>query len=279
MLRWVISVAVLLAFAAAPASADVDAYATIYKTKDITVTEDINITKTIDIDVEVTVEPVSVAEAFALLNQTNVHNHACTACAEKADLIQRGANSNSGIVTVNQAAGNNNNQGHAIAISIDDIGGGGPPDDPDGEDGFAHAQAHVDQKNAMNRIDAVELAFRDADILGSFNFNSGVIFANQSVGNNNNQGNALAMGASLVGTGVALAEADLGQVNKNNNNFESQLGNNGEPSGHIGINKTAFIGRSIIGNSGIVGVNQSAGNNGNQANVVSFAFATSPITD
>ena len=80
MLRWVISVAVLLAFAAAPASADVDAYATIYKTKDITVTEEINITKNVDIDVRVDVEPESVAEAFALLNQTNVHNHACTAC-------------------------------------------------------------------------------------------------------------------------------------------------------------------------------------------------------
>lgn len=276
MLRWVISVAVLLAFAAAPASADVDAYATIFKDKDITVTEWINIDKNVDVDVTVDVEAESVAEAFALLNQTNNNNHACSACAEKTDYIDASANDNSGIVTVNQAAGNNNNQGAAISLAIDDIGGGGPPpDNPDAEDGFAHAQAHADQRNMFNTIDAVELAFRDAWIDASFNGNNGVIHGNQSAGNNNNQGNVLAMGVSLLGTGVALAESDLGQENRNNRNFESQLVEFDGPA-HVGINKEARLNGSVNSNSGIVGINQSAGNNGNQANVVSFAFATSP---
>jgi hypothetical protein len=268
MHRWIMGVA-MLAFVAAPATADVDAFATIYKDKDITIQEWITITKTVEIDVTVVSEPDSVAEAFALVNQTNNDNEACENCAEKSDTISDSAVGNSGIITVNQAAGNNTNQGDDIAIAIDRLipGGGGGGG---GTDSFAHAQAHVEQDNNRNDVDAVEILFRDALITSSFNFNSGVVHANQSTGNNNNQANALSMAVGLSGEGVAMAEADLGQTNCGNTNFESQDG----ATPFDGINKTAVIAGSVSNNSGIVGVNQSSGNNGNQANVVAFAVAT-----
>jgi hypothetical protein len=263
----------MLAFVAAPATADVDAFATIYKDKDITIQEWITITKTVEIDVTVVSEPDSVAEAFALVNQTNTNNEACENCAEKSDTISASALNNSGIITVNQAAGNNTNQGHDIAIAIDRLIPGGGGGGAGGEDSFAHAQAHVEQDNSSNDVVAIEILFRDALITNSFNDNSGVIHGNQSTGNNNNQANALSLAVGLAGEGVALAEADLGQNNCNNTNFESQDG----VAPFDGINKTATIASSINGNSGIVGVNQSSGNNGNQANVVAFAAATSLV--
>jgi hypothetical protein len=273
MHRWVLSVA-LFAFVAAPAAADGDLYWTVYKDKDIYVSEWITINKNIDIDVDVDVDADSVAEALALLNQNNEYNKACDNCAEKRDTIDGSVNDNSGIVSVNQAAGNNNNQGDAIAIAIDDTSGGGGDIPPDAEDSFADSQAHVEQNNRYNDIDAVNLAFRDALITGSINGNSGVIHVNQATGNNNNQGNALSVALGLQGTGVALAEADLAQDNYLNENYESdsQGHRDGDP---IGINKTATITGSINDNSGVIGVNQTAGNMANQANVVSVAAATS----
>ena len=45
--------------------------------------------------------------------------------------------------------------------------------------------------------------------------------------------------------------------------------------GPAGVNKSATIDTgSITGNTGIIGVNQEAGNFGNQANIVSFAAVT-----
>jgi hypothetical protein len=117
----------------------------------------------------------------------------------------------------------------------------------------------------------VNIIFRDALIDTSINDNLGIVHVNQATGNMNNQGNALAIGVSLVGDGVALAEADLGQVNCNNTVFESDSEVSTEPG--FGINKTATITDSVINNQGVVGVNQTAGNMANQANVVAIAAA------
>jgi hypothetical protein len=266
MAKWVLSFVGLLAFAAGPAAADVFIVADIFKFKDIVVFEEIDIYKDVYVNVLVDSFPDSVAESDAIVNQTNELNYACENCAEKRDTIIDSANFNSGIATVNQAAGNNNNQGSAISIAIDVL-----KDAPPGEgtDSFAEAQAAAQQSNLDNRIEAVNLLFRDAIIERSVNDNIGVVHVNQAAGNNNNQLNELAIALGLSGAGVALAEADLGQFNSGNTNWESD---DGIPS-PVGINKLALINDSVNRNTGVIGVNQTAGNMANQANVVAFAAA------
>jgi hypothetical protein len=264
MRKWVvISLAVWLALGLATAFADVTITATITKDKDKTVTETLTKTKTVDLDVLVVATPDKFSESEAIVNQSNFENEVCENCAEKRDQIINSGNSNSGVVTVNQAAGNMNNQGSAISIAVDVPTP--PSETPGTETGFAEAQASVEQENTVNLVESINILFREATIDTSYNDNTGVVHVNQSAGNMNNQANALSIAVSFD-AGVALAESDLGQFNTGNTVLETNVGTleGGEP-------KLATITGSVNGNSGVIGVNQSAGNMANQANVVSFA--------
>jgi hypothetical protein len=92
----------------------------------------------------------------------------------------------------------------------------------------------------------------------------------------NNQANQLSLAVSLLGDthegGVALSEADLGQLNVNNSAHESDSAPLDTTDIQIGINKSASMTGSVSNNVGIVGVNQGAGNMANQGNNVSAAF-------
>jgi hypothetical protein len=108
----------------------------------------------------------------------------------------------------------------------------------------------------------------EAQIVSAIDNNTGVVHVNQAPGDLNSQANAVAMVVSMTG-GVALAEADLGQVNSFLNVNESA------PSGP-GIVRTATITSAVNANTGVIGVNQSSGTGSNQANVVSFATTLTP---
>ena len=132
-----------------------------------------------------------------------------------------------------------------------------------------------------NIVDTINIVFRNALITNAINNNTGVVQVNQSPGQMNNQSNVLALAFSLRPGGVALAEADLGQFNQGNFVGESdgqQVSGKAVVGDGIGINKSASITGSINGNIGIVGVNQSAGNMANQANIVSFSAVMVPVT-
>jgi len=274
---------------AAAASADVTVTAVITKDKDITVTETITKFKDVDIEADVTLLVNKAAEVDSLINQSNFDNEACENCAEKLDWILDSVNNNTGAVSVNQAAGNNNNQANALSAAIDseEIPGDIPEEEipePNGTPGgFAEAQAAVDQVNGLekettvvrdgelisvtvvrtplpNIVDSVNIVFREARIEGSINNNLGVVGVNQATGNMANQANNLGLAIALS-VGVALAEADLGQENANNVVHERD------------VLKTALLLNSVNGNTGIVGVNQSSGNMANQANVAGLSAA------
>lgn len=263
-----VAAAVALLFVGMPASADVTVTATVNKAKDVFVDEDIFIDKFVFIDADIVSTPDKAAESLATVNQTNTENEACSNCAEKEDRIRASFNSNSGIVTYNQAAGNMNNQGNAVSTAVDfEVEDGEQQNGPEGS-GFAEAQAAADQDNFVNTVDAVNLLFRTASIRSSGNNNSGVLFMNQSPGNLNNQANELSMAISFEDDGVALSEAELGQLNTANLALESAR-QTGEDA--VGINKNAVIRNSLSGNTGVVGVNQSVGNNANQGNVFAIA--------
>jgi hypothetical protein len=277
-------------FIANAASADVTVLANINKTKDITVTEFITILKTVDLTAFVDITPGKAAEAQGLINQTNYDNTACGNCAEKTDTIDGSITGGTGIANVNQATGNMNNQGNAVSVAWDVTRPPPvtppPPDVPPGApgaSGFANSQAHIDQKNGEdseggsfpNLVDTVNLLFRDATITDSINDNSGIVQVNQNTGNMNNQANQFVLAVSLLGDsqqgGVALSEADLGQVTVANRDQESDSVPTDDNRSLIGINKNVSIDGSITGNTGVVNVNQGAGNMSNQANNVSAA--------
>lgn len=265
----------LLGYAGA-VQADVIVNATIDKLKTVNVNETINVDKFVNIDAFVDNNALKAAESLALVNQRNENNEACTNCAEKQDIINDSFNTNSGLVTWNQAAGNMNNQANAISASVDNfVPGDGDEVDPE-ETGFAEAQASAEQINGdrddgANTVDSVNILFRDARLIASGNGNTGVLFLNQSAGNMNNQVNELSLAVAFADEGVALSEADLGQWTTGNFVGESDgTGPDGGPAGD-GINKAATINGSLNGNAGIVGVNQSVGNLANQGNVFSLA--------
>jgi hypothetical protein len=260
----------------APALATVTVFATVDKDKDITINETITITKNVTLTADVNIEVHKAAESLAIANQDNFFNKACTNCAEKRDIVIDSFNDNSGVVDGNQAAGNMNNQGNGVSVAVDTSGGTVPPEQVNLDDpGFAESQAHAEQQNLANIVETVNLLFRDAEITGSLNDNTGVLGFNQSPGNMNNQVNLVSLAVALTDDGVALSEADLGQWNQFNDVDESDsVGFATAERGIIGIHKDAHIENSLNGNTGIAGVNQSAGNMANQANVVSMSFVS-----
>jgi hypothetical protein len=251
--------------------------------KTITENEAVNVTTNVTINQPVTTVANDAAEASATANQTNQSNKDCGNCAEKLDVIENSSDLNTGLTSINQAAGNDNNQGTLVSAAIDTYvpssGGGGTTNDPGTGQGFAHAQAEATQVNGganadegpalNNDVEAVDLQYRTGTIVNSVNSNNGLAFVNQATGNNDNQINELSVAFSERPSGVALAEADLGQFNTGNRVGEGDDG--ADPSAPIGIHKTDTISASMNDNIGVFGVNQSVGNNGNQANLVSVA--------
>lgn len=279
--RVILSLIAAVGMVPAVAMADVVATVDVNKTKDIRITERINITKTAQINARVARNVQKAAESQALVNQTNNNNEVCTNCDEKRDIIRDSGNNNSGVLKINQAGGNLNNQGNAISIAVDDAINQPPSATPDPDQGFANSQAHVDQKNNNNNIDTVNIVFREAHIENSINGNSGLAHVNQATGNMANQSNAFSLAVTLTtaGGGIALAEADLGQVNAAHVVLESDSQGRDQKDreipglGFSGIKKDVQMISSVNLNTGVVGLNQSSGNMANQANVVSFASA------
>jgi hypothetical protein len=186
----------------------------------------------------------------------------------RSALITGSVLNNTGIGQLNQDSGNNSNQGNVVAAGL--VFGGND---------FADAEAYVEQLSTGNSARDAE-AFTNlvsqepgvggltlvplitATLDGSMNHNTGVFFANQNAGNNNQQHNAL---AAAIGENAftALADAGLHQVNSGNHSYD------------INTVKEDLIQNSVDNNTGIVAFNQSVGNNNNQATVVNVSAISS----
>jgi hypothetical protein len=268
--------------------------------KDVVTNELITFNTLVNLDQTVDATNVDdFAEASAMGVQINSDNRDCSNCAEKTDTIggsgtDNAVSNDTGLMSVNQAAGNHNNQGTLVSAAVD-LGTPNtqpptqppptppptptpPTGTPASGSGFAHAQAEATQTNGdfgvgetgSNIVEAVDLISRAALIQNAFNDDDGLVYGNQATGNNNNQLNELSLAFSERPQGVAIAESDLGQFNT-----ENVVGESGSThqdlTAPIGINKSATIDTSLNGDEGIFGVNQAVGNNGNQANIVSVA--------
>jgi hypothetical protein len=255
MRKWVVMGLIgVLALLPAAAFADVDIDVDIHKRKTKLVFEKLVKFKQAVIVAVVVLVTDDAAESETLVNQTNTRNFELDFFANSQSFgIVSG---NSGITGVNLASGNMNNQANAVSVAAT------ASDDFFFFDkgAFAESQAASDQKNAANAVKNVQsISFSSLTASG----NSGITGVNQASGHMNNQANAVSVATStdrglfFNNGGVALSEADLGQVNAFNRVFN--------------FGGVSIASASVSTNSGITGVNQSSGHMNNQSNVVSVA--------
>jgi hypothetical protein len=261
----ILALAALVGAQAVPADAFVAVTALIEKEKDVFVDERITKTKTVTITVDMLKVAVGAAEAQALSNQINAVNFSgpfqegdISMLLEKHVSIVDSVNSNTGIVGVNQDAGNTVNQANVVALAL-----------TNSQTAVTNAQAEASQFTVFNRSVHEELTVDlsgdlTSTIVRSVNGNAGIVGVNQNVGNSNNQTNTVALAVG-IGSLFALSEAALGQVNVGNHVHE------------ISTVKYNTIVDSVNGNTGIVGVNQATGHMNNQASAVSVAAMTSTV--
>ena len=181
--------------------------------------------------------------------------------------ITGSASDNSGVVGVNQASGNLNNQGNTVSITNAGIAAEAQPAsegrgsrgrrDHGPKGALAHAVAFAFQGNITNGYFATKKIVNSA-ITDSANDNTGVAGVNNAAGSQNNQTNTVAIAAGL-NTSIALGEATLAQTNMSGFVCNTASVNN------------ALIDTSANANHGVVGVNNSSGAQNNQANVVAIA--------
>lgn len=280
----------LAGMGASAANADALTNWTFTKHKTTTINEPTNVTKIISINVTDTLPLDSAASALVAINSSITG--ATVGTAHVTDPlgvfdqfngdpmnynIHRSADingsvlNNTGIGQLNQDVGNNSNQGNVVAAGL--VFGGND---------FADAEAYVEQLSTGNSARDVEdflnlqapdggepllggltlVPLITATLEGSMNHNTGVFFANQNAGNNNQQHNAL---AAAVGENAftALADAGLHQVNSGNHSYD------------VNTVKEDLINSSVNNNTGIVAFNQSVGNNNNQATVINVSAISS----
>lgn len=246
-----LSTVAALVFGASSANADVFVRGDVQKDVDIYIYEKIDTFKYIKINTHVFVDPKAVADSNTTFNQNNTWNISCQDCTLKIDLLDWSVNANTGITSVNQAAGNQNNQGTGISFAfVDGSGKYG---------GFASSQVAGNQQNSDNVVAYNQYRWDPASIMiGSVNGNQGITAVNQASGTQNNQANGVSIAATRM-YGVALSDSALGQVNSHNSVSEQ------------GAVRISTINGSINRNQGITQVNQSTGNMGNQSNTVSLS--------
>jgi hypothetical protein len=145
-------------------------------------------------------------------------------------------------------------------------------------DKVAEADAVINQDNLFNWA-CENCAEKIVTMNGSMMNNVGVINANQAVGNMNNQGNVVSVAVDVYPPQVPpedpevpdLPESAGGLAHAQTSATQKMQGN--EIYTHDVLYRNAVISGSIIGNKGIVGVNQSAGNINNQLNAVTLAVS------
>jgi hypothetical protein len=257
-----VTLAGIFVFAASMANAEVYVTGTVDKTKTITVTETLDIQKYVFLTVFEFIYVDAVSEQDIVKNQENYLNFVEDELASSvAEILDNTGAAINGVVLINQSPGHQNNQGNEISITY--------AISPFFDGVFAHAQVSVGQNNYSNEYANVGGPTLNSDTIGEaggtdgpFSNGEGIVDINQASGHQNNQNNgqAISLGEYTV---YALGEIDLGQFNTDN---------------YINVSdQTRFdtiAGGAFAGFHGIVKVNQSAGSQNNQANVVNIAADT-----
>ena len=208
------------------------------------------------VDVTLTVSGIEGVEAIssavsadALVNQTLIGNR-----LEERDVISRSVMHESfvdgrGILSVNQASGNMNNQANVRVLAF-----------ADGEGLLYDLSLATSARSIKNTVISYGGEYENR-ITHSFGGGVGIIGVNQSAGSLNQQVNVvvLGIGVALGPEVVPLGDADLGGTIADN-------------SVSSGGNRSDIITDSFTGFRGIAQVNQSSGDLNIVGNSVGFSF-------
>lgn len=190
--------------------------------------------------------PGATADAQAELYEGLEGNEVVEADGQSLARITEGFAAATGIVSINQSPGNNNNQGNLVSFAYAEADGGTAL--------LAGGSAEV--LNRDNMLDATAMARTNLIDSGAFADFAGALQVNQSAGNLNNQNNILSIASGNHGI-VAISEAALGQQVARNSIREMAV------LKHDIISAAAFSGVS-----GVVSINQSSGCGNNQTNMI-----------
>lgn len=250
-----------------PSFADNHVTGSVDSTTTITATEIITINKDVDINVSLSAEMDRAAETEVISNQDTSGNFLCKNCDLTPEVISglplpppletearidgssfTGETGPQGIISINQAPGNMNNQENTVSISAFF------QDENSVSKTFLHSQAAVEQNSSGNTVDIRYTTTQNIITGDAFKNAIGIIGVNQSAGNMNNQNNSviISMGGSVI-----LSDASLGQLSSNNSVTE-----------YATYKYDVISGNAFSGVTGIVSINQSSGNMNNQSNIV-----------
>jgi hypothetical protein len=151
-----------------------------------------------------------------------------------------------GIVSINQSPGNNNNQGNLVSFAYVQANG----------DLALIASGGAEVLNRDNVCDAADLTRTNVVEDNAFSDFSGMLQLNQSAGNLNNQNNILCIASGTNGV-VSLSDAALGQQVARNVVREVNV-----------IKHDVIANNAFCNVSGVISINQSSGCCNNQTNMI-----------
>ena len=208
------------------------------------------------VDVTLTVSGIEGVEAIssavsadALVNQTLIGNRLVERDVISTSIMQDTFRDGRGILSINQASGNINNQANVRVLAF-----------TDGE-GLVYDLSLATSARSIKNSVIVYGGEREDRISNSFGGAVGIVGVNQSVGSLNQQVNVVVLGIGVaLGPGVvALGDADLGGTIADN-------------SVSSGGNRSDIITDSFTGFRGIAQVNQSSGDLNVLGNTLGFSF-------
>jgi len=208
------------------------------------------------VDVTLTVSGIEGVEAIssavsadALVNQTLIGNRLVERDVISTSIMQDTFRDGRGILSINQASGNINNQANVRVLAF-----------TDGE-GLVYDLSLATSARSIKNSVIVYGGEREDRISNSFGGAVGIVGVNQSAGSLNQQVNVVVLGIGVaLGPGVvALGDATLGETIADNSASGSS-------------NRADIITDSFTGFRGIAQVNQSSGDLNVLGNTLGFSF-------
>lgn len=140
-----------------------------------------------------------------------------------------------GVLSINQEAGNMNQQANIRAITVVDAGGGL---------GMVNLDVNTVQELRGNTLTLIDPGPSDVTIQSSFNNGSGIVGINQTAGNLNQQLNVVAIGIGLnVGPdAIQMGDAQLGQIGTDADNSKTLQGPEGTGQNQLADSFNDFTG-------------------------------------
>lgn len=205
------------------------------------------------------VSATGIGEATVEASQSIVGN---TIIQEGGDLavdFAGSGNSLRGVLSINQEAGNMNQQANIRTLVMVDAGGGSA---------VLHIDVNTSQELRGNSLTLRDTGPSSVAITDSFNGGTGIVGINQTAGNMNQQLSvvAVAIGSNVGPGAIHLGDAQLGQIGGGADNTLEEEGVQGP--------RTNTLSNSFNDFSGIAQINQTTGDMNRVTQVVGVSITT-----